>query len=187
MRLQELGAELSAARRALADEQRGFAALVARFGDSAATLASDADFWRELAPFVARFTAAQRQARQAGVPARGLGRSLAVNSFIELGYALGMAVWTDAPPLCPSRVSSTPAPWQRLRTPSGLRKRERCKSCAGLCSSACALRHFKPQQRGPDLLVAGADARPPSGARAAAAAGARAGRRECASARRRAR
>jgi hypothetical protein len=186
MRPQELGAELAAARRALADAQRGFAALVARFGDSAAALASDADFWRELAPFVARFTAAQRQARQGGDPTRGSGRSLAAINFSLSRDALYAAVGTDAPGHdVQAGVSSRPASWQRFRTPSGLRECERCESCAGLYKSACALRRSRPPAAWPDLLVAGADARPPPGARAAAAARARAGRRERDSAHRR--
>ena len=63
MTVQELGAELAAACAALSATQRGFAALVARFGENAAALASDADFWLGLAAFATRFTAAQRQVR----------------------------------------------------------------------------------------------------------------------------
>lgn len=59
--MQELAAELAAARGALAATQKGFGALLARFGENAAGAAGEGDIWKELADFAARFTAAQRQ------------------------------------------------------------------------------------------------------------------------------
>ena len=59
--MQEVAAELVAARGAMAATQKGFGALLASFGESAAGGAGEGDVWRELADFAARFTAAQRQ------------------------------------------------------------------------------------------------------------------------------
>lgn len=59
--MQELAAELAAARGALAAAQQGLGALLLRFGEGAAGAAGDSELWQTLRDFSALFTAAQRQ------------------------------------------------------------------------------------------------------------------------------